>query len=429
MIHKCDFKDCDYSSNNSYNLNRHKAKHSDERPYKCDVKDCNSAFKTSDDLTQHGRVHDDKKPFKCDVKDCNSTFKRQSHLNRHQLTHSNEKPYKCDFKDCNSMFKSHDNLVNHKTIHIDKRLYICDFKDCNSTFKTSRDLNTHKHRHDDNKPYECNYQDCNLAFKTPYELNNHQKIHTREKPFKCDYIGCNSEFATAGNLNRHKLIHTGEYKYYCKECGYLFREKGNLNRHIKSLHSGVIKPFERKEEKLVYDLLKKNNIVFDYIKSIDFCKIIENKERAFLDFIIQFYYGIIFLEVDENGGHHAHNLITDAEVKSESESNFYNVTCEQARMMNVLASSRAEGITLPIAFLRYNPNSFKRDKMRLTISQEERDKVLINFIQNWRPKQDFEIHYYCYDQYTLKDENTTKRVSVWDHKDFDPKLQECVFIV
>jgi hypothetical protein len=55
--------------------------------------------------------------------------------------------------------------------------------------------------------------------------------------------------------------------------------------------------------------------------------------------------------------------------------------------------------------------------------------MLLNFIENWKPKQYFKIHYYCYSEYTLDDENQTRRVCVWEHKDFDSKLQECVFII
>ena len=53
--------------------------------------------------------------------------------------------------------------------------------------------------------------------------------------------------------------------------------------------------------------------------------------------------GVIFLEVDE----HQHKT--------------HLISCELRRMMDVHQSLVMEGNTLPIAFLRYNPNSHKVD--------------------------------------------------------------------
>jgi len=431
--YRCDFKGCDYTSDNTSNVIRHKSTHSNEKPFKCYFGDCDHASKTSGDLQQHQMVHSSERPFKCDFKDCDKRFKKNAHLKRHQSVHCNEKPFKCDFKGCDKTFKRSDDLNNHKKRHNDKKPYKCDFKDCDKAFKTSSDLSAHKIRHSLERPYECDFKDCDLGFKTITELNNHQKIHTGNKLFKCNYDGCDYAYYTSGNITRHKLTHTGEYKYYCEECGDLFREKANLERHINNIHSGKIVAYEKKEEKIFFDLLKSNNIMFDYNVTIDFCKITDKKQRAFADFVIQNEYGIIFLEVDEHHGHYSNNLKTDdlviQEIKCESEVSHYNVLCEQARMMNMLASTRAEGITKPVCFLRYNPNTFKNGKSNFVISQEDRGSKLIDFIINWRPKQDLEIHYYCYDEYSLDDENKTRRVCVWEHKDFDPKLQEHLYIV
>jgi hypothetical protein len=97
--------------------------------------------------------------------------------------------------------------------------------------------------------------------------------------------------------------------------------------------------------------------------------------------------------------------------------------------MNVVASLRLAGETDKIVFVRYNPHSFKVNGIKSDISIEKRHDILLDFIETWEPQQDFEIHFQCYDEYTLDDEMKTRRCKIWDHIDFDPKLQECVFII
>jgi len=254
--------------------------------------------------------------------------------------------------------------------------------------------------------------------------------------YKCNFKDCLSSFTQSFALKSHiNAIHTKENVYYCKECGYYCYHKSSLKKHIQSIHSGIVKEFIKKEERIMFDFLKANNIIFDYNNSIDFCDMTDNKQRAFGDFIIQGRSAIFILEIDERNGHSARNLKFDSEldpnkeVKCEDDNYAYNVSCEQARMMNIIASLRAEGYLLPIIFIRYNPQSFKKDRLNLSRPQEDRLSTILNFIQVYEPKQELEIHYYCYDEYVLKDQNRTRRVCVWDHKDFDPKLQECLFII
>ena len=51
---------------------------------------------------------------------------------------------------------------------------------------------------------------------------------------------CGKIFTTWNNLNHHERIHTGEKPHACLYCPYRSAQHGNLQRHVKSQHPGVI---------------------------------------------------------------------------------------------------------------------------------------------------------------------------------------------
>ena len=52
--------------------------------------------------------------------------------------------------------------------------------------------------------------------------------------------------------------------------------------------------------------------------------------------------------------------------------------------------------TLPILWLRYNPNVYRENGIKQLIRQYEREEVLVDFMRNWNPGSDMEIKYFYY---------------------------------
>ena len=89
-----------------------------------------------------------------------------------------------------------------------------------------------------------------MSFKTRGQLKDHENRHSNLRPFKC-YI-CGNSFNRKTRLKVHIMIHTGEKPFKCSfpDCGKTFREKGNLNSHLKK-HLGTttdIKPVQYLEK-------------------------------------------------------------------------------------------------------------------------------------------------------------------------------------
>ena len=89
-----------------------------------------------------------------------------------------------------------------------------------------------------------------MAFKTRGQLKDHENRHSNLRPFKCDI--CGNSFNRKTRLKVHMMIHTGEKPFKCSfpGCGKTFREKGNLNSHLKK-HGSI-----KQEIKVVTDFDK-----------------------------------------------------------------------------------------------------------------------------------------------------------------------------
>ncbi|KAJ2162071.1 hypothetical protein GGF46_000946 [Coemansia sp. RSA 552] len=63
-----------------------------------------------------GTCNSDRK-FVCDWANCGQSFDRIEHLNRHKRRHTGEKPYRCVVARCSKLFSRFDNMVQHVGIH------------------------------------------------------------------------------------------------------------------------------------------------------------------------------------------------------------------------------------------------------------------------------------------------------------------------
>ena len=88
---------------------------------------------------------------------------------------------------------------------------------------------------------------------------------------------------------------------------------------------------------------------------------------------------LIFFEVDDH------------------QQNAYPVSCDISRMAKIIESLIFKGNTLPIRFIRYNPNSYTVDNIKQKTNQTQRHHKLIESIKTTEFNTPFSVHYLFYD--------------------------------
>lgn len=343
--HKCPIDGCDHTTKTKQQLEDHISSHSDERPYQCD--DCDSSFKKETHLKEHIKLkHNDIRDFHCD--ECDYSAKTQSMFRTHKKkVHGNDE-IQCKYEGCDYIARHHSYMKKHiETIHGDP-IYIC--------------------------------EDCGKALTTDKAIKEHMIYH-EDKQFQCTFTDCDAMFYTSGDQRRHEILH-GEKQFKCKDenCSYEAHYQFVIDRHYEKIHSeeGMLR--QKRQEEKIARLLTKHGIPFAREHSISFSCISDANKYARIDFVIEMNGGIIFLEVDE----HQHRFGYDS------------VNCDLKRMSYVMESLVYSGNTLPILWLRYNPNVYRENGIKQLIRQYEREEVLVDFMRNWTPGSDMEIKYFYY---------------------------------
>lgn len=362
---------------------------SQRRRYVCTFNGCAKTFPSPSHLLIHSRTHTREKPYICNFTDCNTAFASSGDLNKHIQIHSGVCPFKCDYVGCRAAFVQAGNLQQHTRSHTQERPYLCKFAGCSSAFKQLGHLQTHIRTHSNERPFKCEFTDCNLAFTRSGHLKVHRRVHTGEKPYKCDFANCELAFAESGALKKHRRTHTLEKPYKCNfvSCDSAFAQAGDRKSHIFYHHTREGNVRMKKDEGRILSLLRKHNIPFKEQHHIDFRCIGDDRDgdRCFIDFIVEVQnesgkmVGYLFLEVDEKQHQH------------------YETRCELRRMSDVHRSLTLEGNTLPIAFIRYNPDAYRIDNRLIRTLKRQREQKLIDTINSWTFERPFGIHYMYYD--------------------------------
>jgi hypothetical protein len=220
-------------------------------------------------------------------------------------------------------------------IHTGSRPFVCDYPECGATFKESAHLAVHKRIHADERPFPCDVPGCGATFNIKNNLRYHTMLHNNIRPFACGIEGCEAKFVRADYLKRHL-----EWNY---------TEKGAQRR--------------KKKEEQVAKYLTSVGVAYDRELRIDFCGDGGEKKFARIDFTIHGEDRTIPVEVDEDSHEH------------------YGVGCDVARMMNVAAQHFAqEGPTLPLHFIRYNPDGYSVNGRKQTPTMAARHLELMRAI-------------------------------------------------
>ena len=167
---------------------------------------------------------------------CHKVFTRLRYLRRHHIVHRGERSHQCDL--CGKCFKTRAALGSHRCSNlVDKQKTYFHCPQC--SFTSNSRTAVHKHR----QLHPCGAMLCHVcgaAYPDRSTLRRHIRVHDPSRPFACGHIGCTWRFKTEvmcrAHERGHNLSHSAS-KFQCTFCGYNFRQKHHLQRHVAKFHS------------------------------------------------------------------------------------------------------------------------------------------------------------------------------------------------
>ena len=116
--------------------------------------------------------------------------------------------------DCNKAFNNQLSLTCHKYEH-KSRPFVC--KTCGDDFPFESQYQTHLLTHSNRRRFACTFTDCSKYFKNKGDMNRHIKEHSST------WMTCPDcpEYKTKQkrNFESHRLKHSQIEKYWCERCG------------------------------------------------------------------------------------------------------------------------------------------------------------------------------------------------------------------
>jgi len=136
-----------------------------------------------------------------------------------------------------------------------------------------------------------------------------------------------------------------------------------------------------KEEEAVAKVLDAAGVLYQREVRIDFSCFTSHKKFARLDFVCEQKDRRVILEVDERQH-------TDQS---------YSIGCDVSRMLDVVAALVCDDNTRPTLWLRFNPNAYKVDGVRVHTSKKERYRWLLEILTAPTHAPSLVVRYMYYD--------------------------------
>lgn len=404
----CDQPGCGITHPHLSNLLRHHKLHL-AKPYMCEQGKCWKLFASADELGWHNFRHSNEdKPYRCHRQGCGKSFGRRWILENHVASvHGEERNFCCAEAGCGAAFKTPGDLRKHiSQVHVG-RPHACPEPGCDVAFKTAVQLAMHGVVHSGARPHSC--KQCSAAFTQPSALRQHiREQHSEQRLHRCTVDGCGAAFKRPWCLSVHMRVHTNPRAFACPvdACESTFNHKSTLDKHLRVIHAVDQPKGLRKQEERVERALREAGIDFAREHRVAYECWKGTWSQA--DFLIVENGGVIIVEVDERQ-HSDHS---------------YTISCDTSRMGKMHQAFMLDGNTLPVAFLRYNPDAFKVDGVTKRTTKKEREARLLDVIRNWQhgPPGSLSVQYMFYDAETV---NEKLQPLIWGDPEYDETMKLC----
>ena len=203
---------------------------------------CDKGFTIKDKLRDHVKTCAFKKAEEKACSLCDFTTRDPKQFRKHIKSNHGNKRKKCTL--CDFTWTRYNHLKEHIELNHKGRQFLfpcnqCEFEtDFKLTFK-----NHVKSVHDDGVNYECNQ--CDKQFISKGNVNRHiLTVHNIGKRFSCevcDFGASDKRVLLKHVLEKHpseNIEVPGVKSHVCKECGELFSRNYLLKQHVVSVHEG-----------------------------------------------------------------------------------------------------------------------------------------------------------------------------------------------